>query len=299
MSSLSYIERNRDFVTASKLKTFIKSPEAYYLEYIKEIAIEREDSAAFILGTAFDDALTYWPAEFQKKYFIDEGLTVSDMVAKCYDLGIPVDAKESKTGLMRKLYWAEFETKIRLTASNGVALTGMLHEAGRQPLWDLWGEYEKQAKIEALYKGKLKLRGTLDRLSVQKALIRDYKTTSSLKDFTFKLSDKYGYDKSMAFYYMLVKMIRGVDCDVVLEVVQSSGHFQSEVFQYQKERMEQTLNDTIFPALDLLLEMTLEWEATGDEAVWTSTKTENRYELFDLDTYPYLESGKQEKISYI
>lgn len=59
MSSLSYIERNREFVTASKLKTFIKSPEAYYLEYIKEVAIEREDSAAFILGTAFDDALTY------------------------------------------------------------------------------------------------------------------------------------------------------------------------------------------------------------------------------------------------
>lgn len=94
-------------------------------------------------------------------------------------------------------------------------------------------------------------------------------------------------------------MIRKVDCDVILDVVQSSGRFQSEVFQYQKERMEQVLAETIFPALDRLLEMTLEWEATGDEAVWTSTKTENRYELFDLDTYPLLESGKQTSISYI
>lgn len=59
MSSQSYIERNRGYVTASKLKTFIKSPEAYYLEYIKEVPLEREDSNAFILGTAFDDHLSY------------------------------------------------------------------------------------------------------------------------------------------------------------------------------------------------------------------------------------------------
>lgn len=73
-----------------------------------------------------------------------------------------------------------------------------------------------------MYKGKLKLRGTLDRLSTEKGMIRDWKTTSALKNFTFELSGKYGYEISMAFYYALVKMIRGVDCDVYLDVVQSS-----------------------------------------------------------------------------
>jgi PD-(D/E)XK nuclease superfamily len=72
MSSQSYIEKNRDFVTASKLKTFIKSPEAYYLQYIKEVPSPRETSKAFTLGTAFDDALSYGAIEWNKKYFVDD-----------------------------------------------------------------------------------------------------------------------------------------------------------------------------------------------------------------------------------
>jgi hypothetical protein len=108
----------------------------------------------------------------------------------------------------------------------------------------------------------MKLRGTLDRFSLDKKMIRDFKTTANLKDFTFKLADKFGYDISMAFYYTLAKVAYDESCDVILDVVQTSGHFQSEVFQYQKERMEQTLQETIIPAMDRLIELTREWEET-------------------------------------
>jgi hypothetical protein len=103
-------------------------------------------------------------------------------------MGIAVQGKEKKDELMRMAYGSEYESKTRLTASDGESIRGMLSEATRQPLWDIGGDYEKQACIEGLYKGKLQLRGTLDRLSVEKAMIRDWKTTSALKNFTFELS---------------------------------------------------------------------------------------------------------------
>ena len=297
MSSLSYIERNRGVVTASKLKTFIKSPEAYFKQYIQEVSIDKETSRAFTLGTAFDDALSYGAIEWNKKYFVDDGLTVAELVEKCFSIGIAPTGKEKKDELLRMAY-GDIDSKIRLTASEGESIRGMLSEATRQPLWDIHGDYEKQAVIEGMYKWKLKLRGTLDRLSTEKGMIRDWKTTSALRNFTFELSGKYGYEISMAFYYALVKMIRGVDCDVYLDVVQSSWVYQSEVFCYQKERMHTVLIDTIIPALDKLLEMTTQWEETKDESIW-KVQPANRYELFDLETYPILETGLQQTISYI
>lgn len=147
MSSLSYIERNRGVVTASKLKTFIKSPEAYFKQYIQEVSIDKETSRAFTLGTAFDDALSYGAIEWNKKYFVDDGLTVVELVEKCFSMGIAPTGKEKKDELLRMAY-GDIDTKIRLTASEGESIRGMLSEATRQPLWDIHGDYEKQAVIE-------------------------------------------------------------------------------------------------------------------------------------------------------
>ena len=230
----------------------------------------QREYGVFLLGTSIDDYISYWPIEWHKKYYLKEWR------GKAY----------------------EDESRIALTAWEYEKVTGMLRELKRQPLVDLWGNYEKQVVVEGMYKGKLKLKWTLDRFSQEKQMIRDTKSTSNLKNFTFELSGKYGYEISMAFYYALVKMIRGVDCDVYLDVVQSSGVYQSEVFCYQKERMHTVLIDTIIPALDKLLEMTTQWEETKDESIW-KIQPANRYELFDLETYPILETGLQQNISYI
>lgn len=218
------------------------------------------------------------------------------MYVECEAQGMILTGKEKKSDLAKMLY-GDIENKIRLTATQSISLAGMLHEANRQPLWDLNGQYEKQVVIEGMYKG-MKLRVTLDRLGLDRKLIRDYKTTANLKNFTFELAAKYGYDSSMAFYFALVKMIKNVECDVILDVVQSTGNYQSEVFMYQKEVMNNVLVETIFPALDRLASMTAQWLETGDEAVWL-VETEQRYQLFELSTYPMLETGKQRVISYI
>lgn len=298
MSSLSYIEKNRGRITASKLKTFIKSPEAYYLQYIKEVQTEDEPSRALILGTAFDDFLTYGPVEFNKKYFLDEGLTVAGLVEKCFERGLAPTGKEKKEELLFMAY-GDVSKKIRLTEEEGNKVRGMMAEGVRQPLWDIHGAYDKQKTIEGMYKGKLKLGGTLDRFSKDRGLIRDYKTTGNLKNFSFELASKFGYEISMAFYFALAKMVEGVECDIYLDVVQSSGVYQSEVFCYTKEKMNMVLVETIFPALDKLFEMTEEFEKTGDENIWKNASCSPRYELYDLDTYPILEGGLQTSISYL
>jgi hypothetical protein len=37
-----YIEENRGYITASKLKEFMRSPEQYFLKYIKEVPSLKE-----------------------------------------------------------------------------------------------------------------------------------------------------------------------------------------------------------------------------------------------------------------
>lgn len=62
----------------------------------------------------------------------------------------------------------------------------MLNEWKRQPLFDYEGDYETQKKVTAKYKN-LTLCATLDRLGVEKGLIRDMKTCNSLKKFIFQV----------------------------------------------------------------------------------------------------------------
>jgi hypothetical protein len=295
----SYIERTRWFETASKVKIFIQSPEAYAKTFIEEIALKERDPKCFIIGTAFDDYLSHGADYFFDKYFLDEGLLVSEMVERCIERGITVESKESKDSLMKKLY-GNFDKKTRLTAMDAENVMGMIAEAMRQPLWDVpnW-EYEAQKVVQCEYKG-LKLQGTLDRLSLEKWLIRDYKTTAKLSDFAFKLSSEYGYEVSMAFYYALVKIVHEKECDVILDVVQSSYPYPSEVFQYQTEKLHQVFNQVILPALDSLAAMHTIYRETGDKNIWT-TQTANalRSDLYKLDAYPVLETAKQTMITYI
>jgi len=70
----SYIIKNRNFITASKLKDFMKSPEYFFRKYILEQPIEGEEKKCFKMGTAIDDYISYGVVEFFEKYWIDEGL---------------------------------------------------------------------------------------------------------------------------------------------------------------------------------------------------------------------------------
>lgn len=80
--SKQYIEENRGVITASKLKCFLRNPEEYYLQYVKEVDLEQEDKRHFIVGSAFDDLVSYGEEFFLEKYYIDEWLVVEDLKVK-------------------------------------------------------------------------------------------------------------------------------------------------------------------------------------------------------------------------
>lgn len=119
----------------------------------------------------------------------------------------------------------------------------MIREAQRQTLWQSDSSYESQKEITVTYSlpkvdYKLSLKGTLDRFSLEKGLIRDFKTTNKLDSFAYDLSSKYGYDFQMAFYYTLVHAAHDVQCDMILDVVQTTYPYPSKVFGYPKSRLE-------------------------------------------------------------
>lgn len=66
----------------------------------------------------------------------------------------------------------------------------------------------------------------------------------------------------MAFYYALVKIEHGIECDVLLDTIQSSGQYPSNIFGYRKEKLNLILDGMIIPALNRLLAITQLWNET-------------------------------------
>jgi hypothetical protein len=109
-----YVIKNRGYITASKLKAFMKSPEYFFRKYILEQYIESEESLSLKLGTAIDDLISYGQDKFDEKYFMDEGLLKGDLEALALKKGITLAPKETVATLREKIY--NPGSKIRLTA---------------------------------------------------------------------------------------------------------------------------------------------------------------------------------------
>lgn len=198
----------------------------------------------FIIGTAFDDLLTFWADRRGEKYYIDDWLRKADLIAKLIER--PEDRrrwfslnaiKSAWLDILRWIYYDDTnQEKIRLTPAEGRDMMGMYREACRQKLADVQGVYSRRKIIEAEYMG-LKIRGELDRFifSNDKGerytcdyiddmiatkgrdywlqfahdnqlfwVIRDWKTCGRLDSLEFDIEETFDYVASMSFYYTLV-----------------------------------------------------------------------------------------------
>jgi len=63
-----YAERNFHFITSSKLKAFDRCQLSYKYKYIDLLPDNTEEPDYFIVGTAFDDLVTYGVDEWKNKY---------------------------------------------------------------------------------------------------------------------------------------------------------------------------------------------------------------------------------------
>ena len=143
----TYIEKNRGFITSSKLKEFLRCAYCYKLKYIDELPDPTEgDKDYFLVGQAFDDFITLGTVGFNAKYEI---------------------VNRRKEG----------STKIQITQGMGDKMAALHNEFSANKLF-----VRPTQKFTFTLKGNpMPLRCELDDFDSTAAIIRDVKTTANLK----------------------------------------------------------------------------------------------------------------------
>jgi uncharacterized protein (DUF952 family) len=145
--SLGYVEKNKYFITASKLKQFERCPLTYKLKYIDALPDPTEkEPDYFVIGRALDDLVTYGDTYFKKNY---------EVVAR--------RTKESK--------------KTQLTGKMGKLVAQMNHEFRSQELFT----QNPKKKVFFHEVGGFILKAELD--DYEKGFIRDVKTCANIMTF--------------------------------------------------------------------------------------------------------------------
>lgn len=295
--SNSYIEKNRWFITASKVKLLNVSQEAYYKVY------EQEIDTSFVKQS---DSLEKWTKVdqyiltreiFNKNYATPVWRwTVKELKEECNRLWIPFTPKDKKPDLEAKLYW----NRSVVTAWDYEMLQWIDSELRRQPLFDYDWDYECQKIIECEYKG-LKLRWTIDRFSLEKWLIRDLKTSKDVELSKYHwitkfhnsliTSDEYQYWFQLAWYWLLCTTKYKKDFDCIIDWVKATYPYSSEFLKFDKDMIKQIVNDDIIPALNKLVECYKTWDWT-DKNIDRNTLLSNWY-------YPVLDAWIQKDFTIL
>lgn len=174
-----YLENNRGFITASKLKLFTQCPYSYYLKYEREEEIGGTSGVHFGVGTAVDDFVSYGKEFFDNKYEIAE--------------------KGKRQTDLKKIYFSY---------SDGAPILRVIAEMKRQPFFALHNlDHEMQVEIKGKWKD-LQIKGTLDVVNIKNMTFRDTKTTAGKGFMPFSRVCKnaikdFDYVFSMSFYDIL------------------------------------------------------------------------------------------------
>jgi len=291
--SSSYVERTRGHITASKLKCFLNNPVEYKLKFVDEIPLEEEDKRYFVVGGAFDYLVAEWEEKFLQKYYIDDWLVKEELYQKAlerWEIAKEVLSKWKLPELRAYIYNGRDEAKIRLTPWEWKSLMWMYREIIRQPLADMWSNYQTHHTIQAKYK-TLVIWWELDRFSKEKWLIRDWKTTGRIDFFEYDMENTYDYIMSMAFYYTLAKVHYDIDCDVILDVVHKNEPYQFIAYKLDKQILFQKMMDKVKPWLDKLIEA---YETNTREPVYPLTwQPIPRAEIMKSSYYAYMDCSLQ------
>lgn len=290
----SYVQENDWYITASKLKCFLKNPQEYYLKYVKKIEIEQEEARHFVVGTAFDDLVSYWEDFFFEKYYIDDWSVKDDLLKKAIEKW-EIAEKILKTWKLPELRTYLYSTwkwneRIRITPAEWRDIMWMYREAVRQPLADMWWNYDKQHVIKAKYK-TLVLKWKLDRFNLEKKAIRDWKTSGRIDNFEYDMEETFDYVMSMAFYFVLAKVEYKIDCDVILDVLWKQAPYQYIWYKLSKDVLLAKMASKVLPWLDALIRA---YETDTREPIDPLTlRAIPRTETMKSEYYSYMDSSLQ------
>ena len=100
---MSYVEENRGYITASKLKLFMKSKEAYKKVYVDEVDTSFIKESKSLENGTIVDSYILTPEQFKREYAILEGTKKDDLIRQCLEQNIPVEKSDKVEDLKAKL----------------------------------------------------------------------------------------------------------------------------------------------------------------------------------------------------
>lgn len=176
--ALPYKERNKRFITSSKLKLFEACELFAKYKYEDEIITGFEASPALLIGGALDTLVTYGQEEYDEKYLVLARKTKDDEVYTT-DEGYEMVVND------------EVE-RYRLTASEQETIDRMRIECTKHPLFPR--EWQKR-NIVWLAFGKYPCKAELDHFTTDRGIV-DLKTCADITSFRAM-----SYLLQMGFYY--------------------------------------------------------------------------------------------------
>lgn len=207
---MTYIEKNRGFLTSSKLKEFKRCAKCYYWKYEEEVPdplAEFEDKDHFVIGQALDDRLTHGDDYYKANYAV----------------------------VARRMGKTEGATEITKGTHEQVE---MLYQEFRAN--NLFRQQPKKKILIFEYAG-FKFKAELDDFDDERNLIVDVKTCANLTTFN---PDFYKFQ--MAFYAWALREVEGRQCEAMLEVVDKYKYFaRSRAIHYTHYTLESHMGDII------------------------------------------------------
>jgi hypothetical protein len=216
----NYFSKENNYISCSKLKTFVKDKALYKRKYI-DWSVDQEKTDSLIIGSAVDCLLTATKAKFDKEFVV-------------------VDRRSSKSD----------ETRIQINSTMLEKIEAIVKSVKRQDIWKNLKQKEWKKQV-ILTDDELGICGMLDFLYIdkhlEKAIILDLKTSNTIdpRKYYF-LSYDYNYILQLAFYSTLVYKnypeVKSIDCYHLAVEKDADDLYNCAVFQFDKQLIQ---NETI------------------------------------------------------
>lgn len=286
-----YVVDNRWFITNSKIKLYMASKEAFKKVYVDEVDTSMIEDWEALKRWDMVDKYVLTRDIFDKEFAFPAWKWLKDDLAKaCLTLWIPVLKWDRVSDLEAKLYG----NKTVLPDWEKKLLLWIYRELERQPLYDMEWKYEHQKELIVEYKW-YKLKAKLDRLWLERDLIRDLKTCKDVEynhynsmtkmEHNLNTFDEYWYWFQLARYAILVYIHKNKRYDGVIDAVKTTWNYAYESYFYHSDTLKRIAHNKIFPVLDALI-ADIENNTFVDELNERGEIINNRY-------YPILDAWLQ------
>ena len=258
--SLPYEEKNRLFITSSKVKTFGQCQLAYKYKYIDLIPERiKEDKEYFVVGQAFDDLTTHGDKYYDENYIVLKS-RVSDIDSEIQKQQEKIeDAKNlppKKDGSMlatakNSIVKSEMKIKFLIALKEKVQLTYTMQ--------DLISQMHEEFLAQKLFNHKPKKRVFFwkyrDRLikieldDFDGKTIRDVKTSANVLRF-----DPEFYEVQACLYHLVVEENTMDRLPVQYEIVDKYRHFSRSLLIEYTQQTLLSVRGRILSAIDNLID---------------------------------------------